>query len=216
MAILTIALVWHPSEFSTKLFHRTSMVWSNWLVCPMKRSWQLMGPSQRHPASGSDPPPPSILGSGRVVLWITLLLWKDRVLATRAMAHWLESQQHQSMYKHKSMTSSLTHPSLYCRLSTKMSHLVAGCAMVFCLKNILELSMRFHGDYLKRYLLTHRVSQILYLIQLISEIMYITANGLFSTLLTMNNNVDISNSPQSLGNYHMDFLSLNVAFILIL
>ncbi len=44
-------------------------------------------------------------------------------------------------------------------------HLVAGCvmegSMVFCQKNILEHSMRFHGDYLKRCLLTHRVSPIL-------------------------------------------------------
>ncbi len=116
------------------------------------------------------------------------LIWKDRILATRATAHWLESQQHRFLCKHKSMTSSLTHPNLFRRLSTKMFHLVAGCvmegSMVFCQKNILERSMRFQGDYLKRCLLTHRVSQIWYLVQLISEIKYIaiTANGLFSTL----------------------------------
>jgi len=46
-----------------------------------------------------------------------------------------------------------------------MMHLVAGCvmegSMVFCQKNILEHSTGFHGDYIKRCLLTHRVSQIL-------------------------------------------------------
>jgi hypothetical protein len=42
-------------------------------------------------------------------------------------------------------------------------HLVAGCVMegsvVLCQKNILEHSMRFHGDYLKGCLLTLLVSQ---------------------------------------------------------
>jgi hypothetical protein len=46
-----------------------------------------------------------------------------------------------------------------------MMHLVAGCvmegSMVFCQNNILEHSMRFHGDYLKRWLLTHGQSDIL-------------------------------------------------------
>ncbi len=64
-------------------------------------------------------------------------------------------------------------------------HLVVGCvmegSMVFCQKNIVEHSMGFHGDYIKRCLLTHRVCQILYLTKLISEIKYISANGLFST-----------------------------------
>ncbi len=89
------------------------------------------------------------------------------------MACWHKSQQHQFMCKHKSLTSSLTHPNLFLRLSTKMMHLVAGCvmegSMVFCQKNnILEHSMRFHGDYIKRCLPTHRVT-----------------NGLFSTALAM-------------------------------
>jgi hypothetical protein len=51
--------------------------------------------------------------------------------------------------------------------------------MVFCQKNILEHSMSFHGDYIKRCILTHRVSQILLLTRLISEIKYLAANRLF-------------------------------------
>jgi len=44
--------------------------------------------------------------------------------------------------------------------------------------------MRFHGDYIKGWLLTLMVSQILYLTQLIAEIKNIAtaANGLFSTV----------------------------------
>jgi hypothetical protein len=42
--------------------------------------------------------------------------------------------------------------------------------------------MNFHGDYIKRCLLAREVSQILYLTKLISEINYISANGLFTTL----------------------------------
>jgi hypothetical protein len=66
-------------------------------------------------------------------------------------------------------------------------HLVAGCvmegSMMFCQKNILGHSMMFHEDYIKRCLLIILVSQILYLIQLISEIKNIitAANGLLST-----------------------------------
>jgi len=66
-------------------------------------------------------------------------------------------------------------------------HLVAGCvkegSMMFCPKNILGHSMMFHGDYIKRCLLTIMVSQLLYLTQLMSEIKNIVtaANGLFST-----------------------------------
>jgi hypothetical protein len=66
-----------------------------------------------------------------------------------------------------------------------MMHLVTGWviegSIVFCQKNILEHSMKFHGGYLKRCLLTHGVSQILLLTQLISEIknIIITANELF-------------------------------------
>jgi hypothetical protein len=56
-------------------------------------------------------------------------------------------------------------------------HLIAGCvmegSMVFCQKNSQEYSVGFHGDYIKRCLLTRRVSQILYLTKLISEIKYI-------------------------------------------
>jgi hypothetical protein len=63
-------------------------------------------------------------------------------------------------------------------------NLVAGCvmegSMVFCQNNFLEHSMSFHGDCIKRCLLTHRVSQILYLTKLISEIKYIQSNGLFT------------------------------------
>jgi hypothetical protein len=67
-------------------------------------------------------------------------------------------------------------------------HLVAGCvmegSMMFCQKNILGHFMMFHGEYIKRCLLTIMVSQILYLTQLISEIKNIVtaANGLISTL----------------------------------
>jgi hypothetical protein len=42
-------------------------------------------------------------------------------------------------------------------------------SMIFCQKNILEHSLSFYGDYKKKSLLTIRVSQILVLIQLISE-----------------------------------------------
>jgi hypothetical protein len=57
-------------------------------------------------------------------------------------------------------------------------------SMVFCQKNILEHSMGFHGDYIKRCLLILGVSQILYITQLISEIKNIVtaANGLLSTV----------------------------------
>jgi len=55
-----------------------------------------------------------------------------------------------------------------------MIHLIEGCviegSMVFCQKNILEHSISLHADYMKRCVLTHRVSQILYLAKLISEI----------------------------------------------
>ena len=53
--------------------------------------------------------------------------------------------------------------------------------MVFCQKDILGHSMMFHGDYIKRCLLTILVSQILSLTQLISEIKNIVtaANRLF-------------------------------------
>ncbi len=56
-------------------------------------------------------------------------------------------------------------------------------SMLFCQKNSLEHSMNFHGDYIKRCLLARGVSQILYLTKLISEIKYISANGLFTTLV---------------------------------
>jgi hypothetical protein len=88
------------------------------------------------------------------------------------MARWHKSQQHQFMCKHKLLMSSLTHPNLFLRLSTKMMRIEAGCviegSMVFCQKNILEHSMRFHRDYIKRCLPTHRVT-----------------NGLFSTVLAL-------------------------------
>jgi hypothetical protein len=49
--------------------------------------------------------------------------------------------------------------------ATSWCILLFGCAMegsmIFCQKNILEHSMKLNGDYLKRWLLTHRVSQIL-------------------------------------------------------
>jgi len=70
-----------------------------------------------------------------------------------------------------------------------LMHLVAGHvmegSMMFCQKNILEHSMMFHGDYIKRCLLTIMVSQILYLTQLISELKNIVtaANVLFSTYI---------------------------------
>ncbi len=56
--------------------------------------------------------------------------------------------------------------------------------MVFYQKNILEHSMKFHGDYIKGCVLTLMVSQILYLTQLISKIKNIVtaANRLLSTI----------------------------------
>jgi hypothetical protein len=64
-------------------------------------------------------------------------------------------------------------------------HLVVVCvmegSMVFCQKNIVEHSMGLHADNIKKCLLAHKVNQILYLTKLISEIKYISANGLFST-----------------------------------
>ncbi len=63
------------------------------------------------------------------------------------------------------------------KVSNKQVNLV-GCvmegSMVFCQKNILEHSMSFHGDYIKRCLL--------YLTKLIFEIKYMELNGLFTTL----------------------------------
>ncbi len=74
---------------------------------------------------------------------------------------------------------------LVLKVSNKKVNLV-GCvmegSMVFCQKNILEHSVSFRGDYIKRCLLTHRVSQILYLTKLIFEIKYFELNGLFTTL----------------------------------
>jgi len=92
--------------------------------------------------------------------------WKDCDVVIRARAHWLKSQQRQSMCKHKLTMLSLNR---WCRLSLiqtcfegqepRSLHLVAEYvmegSMVFCQKNILEHSMRFHGNYLKRCLLTH-------------------------------------------------------------
>jgi hypothetical protein len=67
---------------------------------------------------------------------------------------------------------------------------------MICQKNILGHSMMFHGDYIKRCLLTIRVSQILSLTQLISEIKNIitAANGLFynGTILWSGTIIEIS------------------------
>ncbi len=50
------------------------------------------------------------------------------------------------------------------KVSNIKMNLVAGCvmegSMVFCHKNILEHYMSFHGDYMKRSILTKGVSQI--------------------------------------------------------
>jgi hypothetical protein len=47
---------------------------------------------------------------------------------------------------------------LILKVSNKRMNLVAGCvvegSIVFCQKNIPEHSMSFHGDYVKRHLLT--------------------------------------------------------------
>ncbi len=90
---------------------------------------------------------------------------RDWVFAWGAMTYWHKSQRHQFICKHKLLRSSLTHLNLFWRWSNKMMHLVVGWvmegSMAFCQKNILEQSMSFHGDYIKRCLLTHRVSQIL-------------------------------------------------------
>ncbi len=62
-------------------------------------------------------------------------------------------------------------------------------SMMFCQKNTLGHSMMFHGDYIKRCLLTIMVSQILYLTLLISEIKNIVpaANELLSTIAMIEN-----------------------------
>jgi hypothetical protein len=70
--------------------------------------------------------------------------------------------------------------------------------MVFCQKNILEHSMRFHGDYLKRCLLTHRVSQILLLTRLISEIKCIATNRLFSKYVQLTS-ITVSSLDDGIG-----------------
>jgi len=93
------------------------------------------------------------------------LCGKNWGFAWQAKACWHKGQRHQFICKHKSLTSSLTHQNLLWRLSNKIMHLVAGCvmqgSMVFFQKNILEHSMSFHGDYKKRFLITHRVSRML-------------------------------------------------------
>ncbi len=75
----------------------------------------------------------------------------------------------------------LFHPNLFRRSCNKIMHLVAGCVMkgsiTFCQRNI--HFMGFHGGYVKRCLLTHKVSQILELTKLISQIKYISANRVF-------------------------------------
>jgi hypothetical protein len=85
------------------------------------------------------------------------------------------------MCKRKSLMSYLL-PKLV--LKVKQQDLAVGFVMegslVFCKKD-LEHSMSFHGDYIKRCLLMHGVSQILYLTKLISEIKYISDNGPFTT-----------------------------------
>jgi hypothetical protein len=55
-------------------------------------------------------------------------------------------------------------------------------SMVFCPKNIQEQFMSLQGEYIKRCPLTHRVTHILYLTKLISEIKYIESNGFFTTI----------------------------------
>jgi hypothetical protein len=93
-----------------------------------------------------------------------------------ANTHWTRSHLHQFMCKHKLSASSLTHPNFFLKVSNKRMNLLAGRVMegcmVFCQKNILEHSMSFHGNFIKRCLLAHRVSQILYLTKIISEIKY--------------------------------------------
>jgi hypothetical protein len=100
--------------------------------------------------------------------------------------------QHRFMCKHEWMTPYSLSPLFYIKLVLKVKQQIdAICCWVYhgrfhdvLPKNILGHSMMFHGDYIKRCLLTILVSQILYLTQLISEIKNIVtaANGLFSTL----------------------------------
>ncbi len=92
--------------------------------------------------------------------WNTSKLWKDWIFAWRAVARQNKRQWHQFMGRHKSVTSSFVHPNLFWRLSNKFLCAMEG-SMIFCQKNILEHFMKFHGDYLKRCLLAHIVSQIL-------------------------------------------------------
>jgi len=94
------------------------------------------------------------------------LVWKDRDFARWAKARWLERQRRQFICKHNSTMTSLSPslPNLFWRSSTKMMHLVAGCVMegsvVFCQKNILEHSMRFHRLFKEMFTNTRGLSDI--------------------------------------------------------
>ncbi len=105
-------------------------------------------------------------------------LWKDRGFAMWAKARWLEWCGTDSCANINRWLRLLCPYSfisnLFWTLSNKLMHLFAGCvmegSMVFCQKNILGHSRLFHGDYIKRCLLTIMVNQILQLTLLISEI----------------------------------------------
>jgi hypothetical protein len=94
------------------------------------------------------------------------------------------SQRYHFMCKHKLLTSSVNSSKLVLKVTNKKMNLVAVVGRFHGIlpQNILEHSMSFHGNYLKRCLLTHRVSQILYLTKLISEIKYIESNRGFTTI----------------------------------
>ena len=102
------------------------------------------------------------------------------------------------MCKHKSLM-----PSLSSNLVLKvMQQDDASCCWV-CdgrFHGILpkEYSVTFHGDYLKRCLLTHRVSQVLLLTRLISEIKYIAAIGLFSKYVQLTS-ITVSSLDDGIG-----------------
>jgi hypothetical protein len=125
----------------------------------------------------------------------SIQLWKDRVFAIRAKAHWLERCSTDlcadiNWWRH--LLCPFFFISLFWRLSNKLMHLGAGFvmegSMMFCQKNILGHSRLFHGDYKRRCLLTIMVSQILQLTQLISEIKntFTATNELFPTQSLLN------------------------------
>ncbi len=134
----------------------------------------------------------------------TMILWRDRVFAIQAKACWLKRCSTNlcaniNWWLHLLCPFPLSGfegqaPSSFILLlgvSSKVS-------MMFFQMNILGHSMMFHGDYIKRCLLTIRVSHILQLTKLVSEIKnkITAANRLFSTICKLKTNLwELSEVP---------------------